>query len=357
MLPRYAELEGARPLVYLDQNVIDAIRKKKLLGLIPTFHSDYRAVYSDETFREIKRAADGGGDAQSFLQVLYDLDAYYIKRTTDSNFVPQNEIVIHSHSPFELYDEYIGNLNLEYLLDAQTLLNQKMMGGLPNMSLSEIELQIVNAYERLLDDIGKSLDNLGEEDASQELIDSLKNELKSTREVQLSAYKNVVRQSIRAFQAQIDSSELSMLLQFRESLNVNPLHLNNIEPPNVVEQIWQQVSKNEVVASSDTSIEQFFGVTKKSYSFPDQDNAPSDHVIGVYQILNMVGYHPDKKPHNPNSFVSTSSDMVHASMGYYCSAIISCDDRFVKKTSAAYDFLNIPTRVLHIVEEKENATC
>lgn len=348
MLPRYAELDDARPLVYLDQNVIDAIRKKKLLRLIPIFHSNYRAVYSDETFKEIKRAEDGGGDAQSFLQVLCDLDAYYIKRATDSNFVPQNEIVINSHSPFELYDEYTDNLNLEYLLEAQTLLNQKMMGGLPNMSLSEIELRIVNAFERLLEDIAKSLDSLDEEDLSQELIGSLKNQIESTRAEQLSAYKNVVRQSIEAFQAQIDSSELSMLLQFRESLNVTPLHLNNIEPPNVVEQIWQQVSMNEAVASSDTTIEQFFGVTAKSYSFPDQDNAPSDHVIGVYQVLNMVGYHPDKKPHNPNSFVSTSSDMIHASMGYYCSAIISCDDRFVKKTSAAYDFLNIPTHVIHV---------
>ena len=38
MLPRYSELDDARPLVYIDQNVIDALRKQKLLGIIPNFH-------------------------------------------------------------------------------------------------------------------------------------------------------------------------------------------------------------------------------------------------------------------------------------------------------------------------------
>lgn len=357
MLPRYSELDDARPLVYIDQNVIDALRKQKLLGIIPNFHKDFRAVYSDETLKEIKRAADGGGDAKPFLQVLCELDAYHIRRVTDSNFVPQNEILIRSLSPFQLYDEYANNLSLEYLIESQTLINQKMMGGLPDMSLTEIEMHIVNAFERLHDDILKPLDELGEDGLPQAFIDNLKKNIESNQEEQLTKFKRLVKQSIAALQTQVDSSELSILLQFRENLNVNPLRLNNITPPNVVEQIWQEVIKNEVMANSEVTIEQFFGVTEKSPAFPEHDNAPSDHVIGVYQILNMVGYYPDKKPHDSNSFVSTSSDMMHASMGYYCSAIMSCDDRFVKKTSAAYEFLNIPTHVLHVVEENKKVAC
>ena len=47
MLPRYAELNDATPLVYLDQNGIGAVRKK-LLGQIRRFHKDFRTGYSDE---------------------------------------------------------------------------------------------------------------------------------------------------------------------------------------------------------------------------------------------------------------------------------------------------------------------
>jgi hypothetical protein len=96
MQPKYTELDDARPLVYLDQNVIDGVRKKKLLGIVPNFHKDFRAAYSDETLKEIKRAGDRGGDVKAFLQVLCDLDAYHIRRVTDSNFVSQNEIMIRS---------------------------------------------------------------------------------------------------------------------------------------------------------------------------------------------------------------------------------------------------------------------
>lgn len=353
MLPRYAEHDDARPLVYLDQNVIDALRKKKLLGIIPNFRKDFRAVYSDETLKEIKRAADRGGDAKSFLKVLCDLDAYHIRQVTDENFVPQNKIMICSHSPFEIYDEFTDNLNHEYLMEAYTLINQKIMGGLSDMSLADIEMHIVNSFKRLHGDILKPLDSLEEDDVPQALIDNLRETLQSNREEQLTKFRSLIRQSVTALQKQIDSSELSILHQFRESLSLNPLRLNNITPPNVIEQIWQEVLKNEVMSNTEVTIEQFFGATEKSPCFPEHDNAPCDHVVGVYQILNMVGYHPDKKPHDSNSFVSTSSDMMHASMGYFCSAIMSCDERFVKKTSAAYEFLNIPTLIFHVKEESK----
>ena len=68
-------------------------------------------------------------------------------------------------------------------------------------------------------------------------------------------------------------------------------------------------------------------------------------------MLNTIGYHPDSKLHNERRFIAALSDTSHASVASFCDALFSRDVSFVKKVTAAYEYLDIPTKI-HMVKLK-----
>ena len=56
-----------KPIVYLDQNILDVFTKYGIGEIGRRLQVDYQVVYSDETLKEIKRS---NGFEDTFLNVL-----------------------------------------------------------------------------------------------------------------------------------------------------------------------------------------------------------------------------------------------------------------------------------------------
>lgn len=131
-------------------------------------------------------------------------------------------------------------------------------------------------------------------------------------------------------------------------MNLAPVVLNNIEPPDVIEKIWDILAKNEHIRASELTIDKYFGLEKRNPVYPYRKSYKSELALGVYHHLNYIGCYPDKKVHIDKYFTSSFSDMSHISIASYCSYLLSCDMRLCKKAEAAYEYLDIKTSVMHL---------
>ena len=66
-------------------------------------------------------------------------------------------------------------------------------------------------------------------------------------------------------------------------------------------------------------------------------------------MLNTLGYYPDSKVHKERRFIAAMSDNSHASIASFCNILLSNDESFIKKVSAAYEYLEISTLAQHVI--------
>ncbi|MGZ7212396.1 hypothetical protein ACXWOF_09700, partial [Streptococcus pyogenes] len=58
-----------------------------------------------------------------------------------------------------------------------------------------------------------------------------------------------------------DESNYSGVNDYRESTGIGPVQLNNIEPPNVLEKIWEAHKYVDGYVGLNFTIEQFYGIS------------------------------------------------------------------------------------------------
>ncbi|MBL4857120.1 MAG: hypothetical protein JKX89_09445 [Idiomarina sp.] len=160
MIPLYEDSEGARPLIYIDQNIIDSLRKGVYSFGEDVFSKRFRAIYSDETLREIRRAEQGGGNPARYLEVLQKLGAYHLQLQLNGQFAPTGNAIIRTHNPTEAYESFMQQIDLDYLIEANLLINQKIMGGLPELTVEDIAQRMLEAFERNAKSIEQNIKNL-----------------------------------------------------------------------------------------------------------------------------------------------------------------------------------------------------
>ena len=97
----------------------------------------------------------------------------------------------------------------------------------------------------------------------------------------------------------------------------------------------------------DSNIEDFLSFNS-SYSQSERPLFAYEKVLSLYYLLNIFGYYPDSKQHLDRRFISAQSDGIHGSMSCFCHAIISRDERFVKKLTAVFEYLDINTEVVFL---------
>jgi hypothetical protein len=131
-------------------------------------------------------------------------------------------------------------------------------------------------------------------------------------------------------------------------MGIGPKELNNIEPPNVLMKIWDIFKTLPPYDKCASDIEDFFGL-KENLIFPGQPYYNHQKITGIYNMLNTLGYYPDSKVHKERRFVAAVSDTGHASIASFCQLLISNDESFIKKTRAAYEYLGVPTKALHVI--------
>ncbi|RUO36939.1 hypothetical protein CWE13_08830 [Aliidiomarina shirensis] len=347
----YEDADDFRPLIYLDQNVIDGLRKGVFSFEPSVFSKNYRAIYSDETLREISRAEEGGGSAFEYIEVLSELEAYHLRLELNAQFTPSGNAVIQSHDPIEVYKSFSQQRDLDYLMEASLLVSRKILGGLPELTIDDIAGRMLEAFERnarSLEDNLRTLE-LFFPNAREELPHSF-NSLGTMRAVSLDEYKDILKQLVKSLNSnlKLNDNSQSVLNRYREDLKLSPKDLNNIEPPQVVEQVWEVISRDESIKQSEITMHQFFGVDTPNPIHPVRNSFLSEEVSSVYYHLNLAGYHPDKELNQCRGFASSFSDMQHVSLATHCNYLMSSDKRLIKKAAAAYEFTGTNTKVLQL---------
>lgn len=355
MIPNYSDNKDARPLVYLDQNVIDKISKGQAQWLIELFSEKYRAVYSDITIEEILRAEAGReGSSKRFLDALANVNAYYISPVFDERMSPQDSVLIRDTAPTEIYAELEANDKFRGILEANTLISRKLVGGRLDQSSDDIYEELTSQFQKLDESINRHIAELEQFiPNARELLYGVFHKGDELSKVTTEQFNAKAREMITTLGPQIDvsSPKDSAMETFRSALKLSPIELNNIQPPNVVQQVWDFIAKDQSVKDSGLTIDQYFGLDGRYSVYPDRKPYKSELVQTVYHQLNYCGYHPDKKLHSDSNFTSSFSDMNHVSRASYCDYLMSGDERLVKKAFAAYEYVGVHTSAVQITYE------
>ena len=353
MIPKYSASENARPLVYLDQNVIDKLSKGKAQWLVELFSEKYRAVYSDVTLEEISRAEEGReGSAKRFLKALDLVNAYYISPAFDANMSPQDGLIVRDIPPVDAFEEYRANSKFKGILEANTLVSRKLVGGKIGLSTDEIFKELSEQFQELENSIEENIAELEKviPDA-RELLYGAFHKGDELKRITPDDFDEKAKEMLKNLgpQLDVDSHKDSAMETFRAALKLSPVELNNIKPPNVVQQVWEYIAKDKNIKDSGLTMDEYFGMDGRYSVYSDREPFKSELVQTVYHQLNFCGYYPDKKLYNDNNFTSSFSDMVHVSRASYCTSLISGDERLIKKAQATYEYVGIDTLAIHVM--------
>lgn len=334
------EIYKGKPTAYLDHNILDLFVKHELSAFQEELNNQFQIIYSDETLKEIQRSDEY---ANNFLNLLEKLEAAYLKIQLGPGpgFIPTGQAIINILNPFEVFDEYCReNRSYDITLKAMNQQQLKFNGGRKGTSLKEIHNEQREAFELLLDNIMNSLGELENELPEIESIASLEcQRLREQFDEALAKTEQTIKNEV------IDDTNWSGLKTFRDFAGVGPVQLNNIEPPNIIEKIYDLYKDQDPF--NQQTIEEFFGVSKHPI-YPDQPYFNFQKVTSIYTYLNTLGYYPDSKIHNERRFIASQSDTSHASMAVFANYLLSRDKNFVMKVRAAYEYLGIDTSVQQV---------
>lgn len=324
-----------RATVYLDQNVLTMALKERDPGFFERLVQDFQVVYSDETLREIKRS----NQSDAFLQVLSKLKAMHFKYEIDSGFRPTGQVLICNLSPHQAYADY---LVIEPMYDAlfasahQTML--KMYGGRKDSNFEAISGEQIGAFHGLMNHLSAQIDELG--DGYPEVAAAI------TRQIEMlqHQYGEVSDLSAKEMSKHVDdTSEMSGINRYRETVGAGPKQLNNIVAPSVIQKIWAMHQGLEGYKGRGYTVEDFLGISRDSIYGGAMHQY--EKVTGIYSVLNVIGYKPDSRLDREHRHVAALSDAAHAAIASHSHRLLSADVAFVDKVRAIYEFLEIPTEV------------
>lgn len=337
--PRYQ----GKPTAYLDHNILDLLVKTPSLSFGSELREKFQIIYSDENLKEIKRTGKSGS---SHLKVLENFGAMYLKLVLTPKFEVTGDATITELSPFVAFENYCENLepiyeNIEQSI-SQSLL--KFYGGRSDADFDDINNGQIDAFDNLmnhLQDLGKEFSEAeGNFPDISAQISAYTKDMKKKHDVALAQSANELRKHVD------DENNYSGVKNYRDYTGIGPMQLNNIEPPNVIKKIWEAHSELDGYKGHEFSIEQFYGISLSPIY--NREMFFFEKVTSIYNVLNVVGYHPDSKMKKERRFTAAMSDAGHASMGSFADYVFSRDLAFVKKTRACYEFLNTKAQVIEV---------
>ncbi|WP_243372632.1 hypothetical protein [Geotalea sp. SG265] len=325
-------------LVYLDHNILDSVIKgdpHNIQGLLD--HPSFVPVFSNENLQEINKSK---GYEDKFLDVLRAINAKHIKAVLDEKFAPTGRFETLEVDPgraLNSYNETVAPFaGADYGLIGML---QKFYGGLPDSSFDEIFAQgTSNLMEILTSSIAGLKDDEGVDPNLLKQFDRVVNELPELLAV--------LNQQLSGSFSGFPGSE-PQVRQFEEVIGIAPKILNNVKGPDVLLQIWGLVK--EKLPGADIDMESFFGIKSTPWSCnPEREPTVAEKVNAIYHQLNFVGYHRDSKMKIERRFNASFSDMTHAGMASFCHIFLCRDEGLVMKAAAAYEYLNVGTKIYHL---------
>lgn len=330
-------IQQLKPTAYLDQNLLDLFLKYPELKFEAELVENYHVVYSDETLKEIKRSSN-----REFLSVLSRLEARYLKVQLDGDFVPTGNAYILETNPFDTFDNYVINIHPVYekMMEATTLSLHKFYGGQQGSSLDDLNDVQIDAFDGLMAHIREQAELLSKSSSD------IKEATEKSTEIMSNQFNDALKLTTQHMRAVTTGEEdFSAVKEYRSVTGVGPSVLNNIKHPNVIQKIWDIHKELPDYRMLNLSIDQFLGIDSKIHPRPLH---LYEKVTCAYNVLNLIGYFPDKQMERERKFVASMSDAGHASMASFCNVVLSNDNRFVTKAIAVYEYLGAQTRVINV---------
>ncbi len=266
------------------------------------------------------------------------LGSWHLKIVVEQpGFIITDKATVTNRDVFEAFEEYCSN-DSEYG-SIENSMNQwlfKFSGGRSGDSISDIHEEQFSAFTQLMDGMLENADDLPV---------GMREQIRNYSELMREQYKSTLHELENTMLKDIpDTKEWNGIKSYRESVGIGPKELNNIEPPKVVEKIWDVFSVKLPESDNISSLEDFFQV-RVNPIYPDRPYHLHQKITGMYNMLNTIGYFPDSKVHKERRFIAAMSDNSHASMASFCNVLLSRDENFVKKVRAVYEYLGVPTEV------------
>lgn len=324
--------------IYLDHNILDALIKGRISRYdLFLCYTNSTVVYSNETLMEIRKST---GYEHKFLEVLKQLEAclLFVESSTSGYITGNWEI--REDDPFvafeTLNDTLASTTSLSFGFDEVI---QKLYGGAPDKSFSEIAAQSLTDLKDMLDST----------------LQEARSEL-SENEYQIIALKfEELKRQMR-----VSSSEMGSLFDrttiennfttWDDAIGVGPLELKNIVPPKVVEKVWKMISPK---FPTEVTFEKMFGLAAQ-YEGAHVPKTNIERCNAIYHALNYLGYYRDSGMKKLRRVHASSSDMSHVGYGSLCDILVSDDEDFCKKAMAVYEFLKVDTYVVYTNLKKKS---
>lgn len=351
------EKYSVKPLAYLDLNILDLFNEYKEKPLLSKdsdfFHylkTEVQVVYSLITLEEICRSIVNGKNSKfgiEFLDILKELNAHYISLTNDENGFITNTIFRSWEEPLIHFNRYIEHNFLNKFIQPFKNNLFAMYGGIKDFEKFKHEqIESLETLLLLLEDSLRYLENCkdkGEYILSE--IEKYKVEIPKLR-AQQNEYESLVHISTQHLQDA--HNEQPAHRNFRDYLKIDINHLNKIEFPNVINQIWKMLQNNNAELEG-VELEDFFQLRKL---IPKNEYYIFEKVNQIYTMLNLLGYHQDKGMNKEKRFIASFSDMSHASYSCFCDYLFTRDKAFSLKVDTAYEYLNVATQVVFVQVSK-----
>ncbi len=287
--------------IYLDQNIIQYDFEKKI-NL--SNDSKFVWVYSDEHFNEINRKEDS-----HFFKVLERLKARKIKILNDKFEITNECILLNYDDPKKLYDQYLETVSeykpYSFLFNPlQTFFYGNVDSMEPSKYVTDIKQSLIELTKELPEEYTEQIDSVCE---------------------------------------QLESNLISAKPQIKPLNKMRKLwtksQFSNLDEKNgsIIDQIWNEIDEKVKPITKD----QFFG--KEILPFISPKNADKKQLIflGIVQChsaLNFLGYWPDEGLPKTSKIFGINSDASHIAHSFFCSGIISADNRLCQKAKAIYEY-------------------
>ena len=329
-----AEQPKQIPRVYLDQNILSEIAEGRFYGFFDKIRSgDMQLIYSYVHIAETARCSNLEFQSK-IIQAVADMNGAYI-----------HESKLHfDKSPQLRLNEYLANPEVySSLVDSMERLAHKFSGGQQGKNFRFLIEAQHKTFADLMRHMTKSIEALSESE-KEEIQHSLPM-LEMLPDLMQHQLEEQISKLLARLEASFPSSEnFNGSKGFRASIEIAPISLNNIRPPNVMQKIWEHVSASgkipaQISSASDSLAQGVWAHMK------DGEPAWEDKISSLYYLLNYIGYCPDKKLHKDDKFQSSMSDRTHAAFAAFSQVFITKDERMAKKIFAIYEHLGIGTHV------------
>ena len=340
--PNNPTVKDEKPLAYFDQNILDIFHK-----YIPEEHSvsilfteDFQVVYSDTTLAEIHKAGVNGKNlkyTKNFLNVLTRLNAQHISLMMEDGCII-NTIYRSFQSPIAHYELFLENMKYDNFITPTQKTSLALFGGIDDYEILKNEQK--KAMQDLQMHLKAQIEFLKEGSDDNPVIEAfIKDYDQKIIELdsQIDCFNENVDKSLDNIRD--NTIEKAGHKALREGLNIDINILKDIKPPNILNGIIEYLESinSENIALMFDFDNNYTNLSRKPYTF--------EKVNHIYAMLNLIGYHEDEKLHQEDKHLRALRDMSHASYACFCEYFFTNDERLIKKTQAAYEYLNIATQI------------